>query len=145
MRFSNFASVFLSATLAFSAPTATVEERATKCSPSGISSGQRNKVVSAFKSSGVVPTLIPSINPTVKLSVTYPAKAVNLGNKFTTLRKYHFGKSSCSRGYETDDRHLQKPSLSHRIRSLASLATMRQQPHTVSSWWIQMSRIQIVL
>ena len=94
MKLSSLASLVLSATVAFAAPTPTINEgsptieKRQACNPSGISSSDRSRVVSAFTSSGVVPTLIPSINPKVKVNVNYPAKAVNLGNTFTTARKH---------------------------------------------------------
>lgn len=42
------------------------------------------RVVSAFTSSGVVPTLIPRIAPKVTVKVNYGGKAVKQGNIFTT-------------------------------------------------------------
>lgn len=93
MHFSTLATLFLSATFAFAAPTSTsptptLEERqdaaAVACKPVGIPNPQR--VVNAFKRSGVVPTLIPKISPKVQVRVKYGKKAVKLGNKFTTLR-----------------------------------------------------------
>jgi hypothetical protein len=93
MHFSTLAAFFLSVSVAFSAPTPTsptptLEERqepaAVRCVPVGIKNAQR--VVRAFKSSGVVPTLIPAISPKVKVRVTYD-KPVALGNSFTTAGK----------------------------------------------------------
>lgn len=86
MHFSKVFSLFLSATVALASPTPT-EKRNTRCSPVGISPQSSAAVVRAFKSSGVVPTLVPYINPKVAVSVAYGAKQVNLGNKFLTTGK----------------------------------------------------------
>ena len=108
MRFSTLASLFLGASGVFAAPPAEHEER-NKCSPVGISSTDKSAVVKAcmykfvhhartrrsltqclpasVSSSGVVPTLIPSINPDIKVNVAYGSKVVNLGTVLTTARK----------------------------------------------------------
>lgn len=99
MHFSTLATVLVSVSSVLAAPTptfptTTIEERQSYpksyppsyygCKPVGIKNP--GAVVAAFTNSGVVPTLVPSINPTVNVAVKYPAKAVKLGNKFTTLR-----------------------------------------------------------
>ena len=92
MHFSSLVTAFLSASFAFAAPTSTwptrtLEDRdaaAIACKPVGIKNAAA--VVSAFKKSGVVPTLIPAISPKVKVRVTYD-KPVALGNSFTTAGK----------------------------------------------------------
>lgn len=83
MHLNTIFSVLLTATAAVASPTPT-EKRTTSCSPVGISAQSSAAVVRKFKSSGVVPTLIPSIKPRVAVNVAYGSKQVNLGNKFKT-------------------------------------------------------------
>lgn len=83
MHFSTIFSLLLTASAGFAAP---LEERQT-CSPVGISASEANRVKASFTASGVVPTLIPNIDPKVKVDVTYGSKAVNLGNTFAITGK----------------------------------------------------------
>ena len=83
MHISSLLSTLLAASVAYASPTPT-EKRTTSCSPVGISAQSSAQVVSAFKSSGVVAELIPSIAPKVAVKVAYGSKQVNLGNKFKT-------------------------------------------------------------
>lgn len=80
MQFSKLISLLLTASVGLASP---IEERQT-CTPIGISAFDAARVKFSFTSSGIVPTLIPSINPKVKVDVSYGSKAVNLGNKFLT-------------------------------------------------------------
>lgn len=41
------------------------------------------RVQQSFTQAGVVPTLIPSIQPKVAVAVVYGSKSVDLGNEFT--------------------------------------------------------------
>lgn len=59
---------------------------ATTCT-TGITPSRSAEVVSAFSSSGVVPTLIPAIDPVVDVRVVYGDKEVDLGNEFSPLGK----------------------------------------------------------
>lgn len=102
MQFSTVLSLLLSASAALAAPTP-VEKRTTACSPVGIPAQVSAAVVSAFKSSGVVPTLIPSISPTVVVAVAYGSKEVLLGNKFTTARTYIKANYTVSRNRHGSD------------------------------------------
>lgn len=83
MHFSTILSALFTASVSFASPTPT-EKRQTSCSPAGISAESSARVVSAFKSSGVVAELIPSIQPKVAVNVAYGSKQVDLGNKFKT-------------------------------------------------------------
>lgn len=80
MLFSTVISLLLTASVGFASP---IEERQA-CSPVGISGSEASRVKASFTASGVVPTLIPGIDPKVKVDVRYGNKAVNLGNKFLT-------------------------------------------------------------
>lgn len=82
MHLTSVFSLLLAATASLAAPTPT-EKRTTACSPNGISAQSSALVVAKFKQFGVVPTLIPSIQPRVAVTVAYGSKQVNLGNKFS--------------------------------------------------------------
>lgn len=137
MQLTKIFSLLLAATTAFASPTP-VDKRATRCSPVGISAQSSAAVVSAFTSSGVVPTLIPNISPRVAVTVSYGSKQVKLGNKFTTLRKKEY---SMSLWFYTDILSLQKPPTSHLFRSRQRVATTHRTPNMRSSWSIQTSLI----
>lgn len=83
MHFSTVFSLLLTASASLAAP---LEERQA-CSPRGISGAEANRVKASFTASGVVPTLIPNIEPKVKVDVRYGNKAVDLGNQFKTTGK----------------------------------------------------------
>lgn len=57
----------------------------------GISAARAQQVSSAFTSSGLVPDLVPFINPTLDVAADYNGKAVMLGNTFSTLGMSVFG------------------------------------------------------
>ncbi|KAK4497276.1 hypothetical protein PRZ48_011726 [Zasmidium cellare] len=81
MRFAQIASLLVSLVpTAFSAP---VEER--QACGTGITPAEASRVRASFTSAGIVPTLIPTINPKVKLSITYGTKNVDLGTQTSTL------------------------------------------------------------
>lgn len=83
MHFAKIASLLVSIPLALAAP---VEERQT-CG-TGISQAEASRVKASFTKAGIVPTLIPTINPKMKLSITYPSENIDLGTETTSLRMY---------------------------------------------------------
>jgi len=70
---------------AISTVVATPVQSRNTCSAVGISPSDKSKVINAFKQSKIIPDLLSSINPTVKVSVSYGTKQVNLGNTFSQL------------------------------------------------------------
>lgn len=81
MRFAQIASLLVSIIpIAFSAP---LEER--QACGSGISAADASRVQASFTSAGIVPTLIPTIQPKVKLSISYPSKNIDLGTQTSSL------------------------------------------------------------
>lgn len=83
MRFAHIASLLVSATLSLAAP---LEER--QACGTGISPAEAQRVRASFTSAGIVPTLIPTINPKMKLSIKYPSVNIDLGTQTTTLRMH---------------------------------------------------------
>ena len=92
MHFTNALAFLLTASVSLAAP-ATLEKKQA-CSPAGISGAEANRVKASFTASGIVPTLVPGIEPRVKVDVSYGNKAVNLGNQFLTLGETHHDNSS---------------------------------------------------
>lgn len=78
------------------AAAAVPQSASSTCAAVGISASKASAVRAAFTSAKVVPDVVPSINPTVDLSVVYGLKAVNLGNTFSATGQ------SVSSGYLTN-------------------------------------------
>lgn len=63
-------------------PVTNLEERQT-CANANANALSQAKA--AFTAAKIVPDVVPQFNPTLELSVKYPAKAVNFGNTFNTV------------------------------------------------------------
>ncbi|KAF2214184.1 hypothetical protein CERZMDRAFT_95458 [Cercospora zeae-maydis SCOH1-5] len=81
MLFSVLSSLLLGASVAFAAP---LEER--HACPTGISAAEASRVQRRFREDGVIPTLVPEINPQVSLRITYPTVNIDLGTRTTTAQ-----------------------------------------------------------
>lgn len=78
-------SALLMGPLALAAPTE--EKRQDRSCGSGISRAEASRVSAALRSSGVIPTLVPVVNPKSQVNVAYPDVKIDLGTQTTTLRK----------------------------------------------------------
>lgn len=94
MQFRSLLLLLLTASTGLASP---IEEKRAACSPVGISGAEASRVKASFTASGIVPTLIPGIDPKVKVDVRYGDKAVDLGNQFQT--------TGISPSYLAMDRH----------------------------------------
>lgn len=72
-------------TLAASATAVAIDKRQTCANANAAGLARADK---AFDDAKIVPDVIPDFKPTLELTVTYPAKKVDFGNTFNTLREW---------------------------------------------------------